>query len=1221
MALHSVDRSSKTADRGSDKAALRNVRVRRGTPAHGGSLTPRRYGDLLLLALLVLVSGACSDAVERDLTEASSALATAVLTEGSGRSVVGTGDVQLSDPDPGDDDASFIAAADRFTSDVSQRLGIEQPKRDDFTARLVKLARQRAAESESARAESSLASLIADGATESDLQTRVREVEALIQEVSTRYATAEMEQSITRQLEQEARFVVLATDLRSATTGPVPEDPLALASEVDLRNALDALKARARYYSEKEALVSSPEYSQILGFFKRQAERIETVLSSAERTAFLAKKDALLEGIDDPKWKALQASRPWREMQAQQRLKREAEALELFRAIQIVTNPIRGPPADALENAIQASIRNYDVDVGGWARATAQLQAVAAELGFIPSAGDSALTDKDWKRRVLTIADDTTLSRVHRILTTLRAAYAARTVPDSLSDRVATLQEWNTALDFALADRKEGVALPTTAIPEVSRARVRHLDSGSDSVSPRSAAMLLAVLQIRFSRPEVMPPRLRQETAVILSESLSSYAQTVAEIVQRYTSASDKLARSTKSVDVDAHDLRSELRSVLGSALTALAAYEERASRFGAELAAEDRRTLEIARLLFPRGPPKEGPRFSESGSGGRRPEPPPVPSGLTLSTDPRLENRIAIAETLAFQLEDKADQVSTGPVEFAAAKGRRTIRETAFNARRVNWASARYEPQKTRLPERLVSWVGRLRNDGKPFNYARDVRNFRSFEAVGGGVHLGDIGTLGEARNLSSFVLIYDSALGQLALKGPDGSTFTLAGIPPEVLKPLLRFAESGRNAAVSIGWGMERTNVDERLNQLREGSPVLLDPFLVDTRVGQDLVLADSIAWDLGEPRLPNGAPIAFSSDFTGALDRFLVGQIAPFRQVLDGVESFSAVGAQIWDEELASHGAPLVLRSLLVAKSMDEVEGTLLTLFILDSLAEAGLTIKKGDTVATAVARLEMWKLASQHMGFYPDPDDEDVIEYVKRMAEKNPRVLLDLKTNISKRVKGLKKEMREALAPQIELLGELGPDIREARTQVASLIVRSALDDGEADTYLVELWASLLMDEHPDWEEADLASSLLRVLNPTTLAVLIDEPTTIHLVDDPAGGTGRIILDGTMKYRYATQNIQLDDNKISLVVSSKDEGSEAVTIEGLTEIANTHFDELVSAYPPLSRVVEYARLSALMRWAVVARSEGQLGAIDLGDLGSTPANDRSRYPTPDAVLRGR
>ena len=131
-------------------------------------------------------------------------------------------------------------------------------------------------------------------------------------------------------------------------------------------------------------------------------------------------------------------------------------------------------------------------------------------------------------------------------------------------------------------------------------------------------------------------------------------------------------------------------------------------------------------------------------------------------------------------------------------------------------------EPSVARLPERLVGWKGRIDEQGKPFDYRTEVKTPKSFRSVGGGIHFGETATPPTGLDLSGHALIgevateYGREVVRLVLR--DGSTgrevVVDASHSPIAMKSLYRFASSGRNAAISIGWAMERT-AEDRLDE----------------------------------------------------------------------------------------------------------------------------------------------------------------------------------------------------------------------------------------------------------------------------------------------------------------------------------------------------------------------------------------------------------------------
>jgi hypothetical protein len=163
-------------------------------------------------------------------------------------------------------------------------------------------------------------------------------------------------------------------------------------------------------------------------------------------------------------------------------------------------------------------------------------------------------------------------------------------------------------------------------------------------------------------------------------------------------------------------------------------------------------------------------------------------------------------------------------------------------------------------------------------------------------------------------------------------------------------------------------------------------------------------------------------------------------------------------------------------------------------------------------------------------------------------------------------------------------------------------------------MVELWAALMLrfSAQDPQEETHKALANYLAMRQTSLAVLLDDPTTVAL------DGGKIRLNGKMRYRYATTRITVKNGRVHFG-KGPGEDSEVETIESLTTLANDHWKEVVEGFAPMTRIAEYARLAAFLRWAVEAKGQGKLGGIDFSALASVPAHDRKRFPTPDAIER--
>src|SRR5262249_13848934 len=154
---------------------------------------------------------------------------------------------------------------------------------------------------------------------------------------------------------------------------------------------------------------------------------------------------------------------------------------------------------------------------------------------------------------------------------------------------------------------------------------------------------------------------------------------------------------------------------------------------------------------------------------------------------------------------------------------------------------AGKWDEHKNRLPASEIGWEGRLKADANngnkkiPYDFEKEVIDFKTFDPVGGGIHFGVKGEY-KGPPLSKYTLRYDLHRQELILTGQmvDRKTpppvYRLTHIRPEVVKPLFQFVSAGRNAAISIGWGTERST---SLFGASAEQPILLDPFLVDTPV----------------------------------------------------------------------------------------------------------------------------------------------------------------------------------------------------------------------------------------------------------------------------------------------------------------------------------------------------------------------------------------------------
>jgi hypothetical protein len=169
----------------------------------------------------------------------------------------------------------------------------------------------------------------------------------------------------------------------------------------------------------------------------------------------------------------------------------------------------------------------------------------------------------------------------------------------------------------------------------------------------------------------------------------------------------------------------------------------------------------------------------------------------------------------------------------------------------------------------------------------------------------------------------------------------------------------------------------------------------------------------------------------------------------------------------------------------------------------------------------------------------------------------------------------------------------------------------MNDGETDPKWIRLFTAALRAQHGT-SSAYPARAIYDALPTTTLAVLMDETPTVRVA------RGRVNLEGTLRYRYASSLLRLENGVLSMSDGTGASRTRVETITELTDAANGAMGALLERYPSLQRVAEYSRIVAFLRWA---RQPGNLLTVDLSDLGPVRVSNRDTTPTADALLRNR
>ena len=228
---------------------------------------------------------------------------------------------------------------------------------------------------------------------------------------------------------------------------------------------------------------------------------------------------------------------------------------------------------------------------------------------------------------------------------------------------------------------------------------------------------------------------------------------------------------------------------------------------------------------------------------------------------------------------------------------------------------------------------------------------------------------------------------------------------------------------------------------------------------------------------------------------------------------------------------------------------------------------------------------------------------------RIAKVDGHNLLLRQPGISAKTRVEIKKYLEEVSRRIEIL-DAGHAQGFTRTDMLRRLANTVIATGNVEMKWATLWGALVKSRQPNFSAEQLARSFLSALPNTTLAVLIDEPTTISLSGD------QLILRGDMRYRYATSEIVVTPGGV-LVGRSLPKGmSQVRELRELTQLANHALPRLAGLYQPLERTLRYAQIVAFLRWS---RGKGKLLAVDFSSLAAYPASDRVRTPTPDSIIR--
>lgn len=460
----------------------------------------------------------------------------------------------------------------------------------------------------------------------------------------------------------------------------------------------------------------------------------------------------------------------------------------------------------------------------------------------------------------------------------------------------------------------------------------------------------------------------------------------------------------------------------------------------------------------------------------------------------------------------------------------------------------------------------------------------------LGGGIHLGETAITMDGSRLKNAALVYEPQLGLVIREGSSDRRWIVVGkneANTTSLKALYRFANSGRNAAFSLGWGTDR---ESRPGAAAGTRRVLPDPYLVDTVVGQDLLLADLLPWRLENPTLPNGRTVTFHAQFKDLVAAYRRDAKTQLQEVVAQTNPYKADDRMLWLERFNAEHANLTLRALWQSDSMEESLRWYVAHLDKKELdlakAEHGDTIRRNFEASIFVA------------------DPEVKAKYLSLSPERKKAILNDY----------VDSTIRDAFVKAAnERWSKLPPNIETARhSALEAAIFTTMRQSTMANRAVVECYVAV--QKSRGISETQITDILIAASDPTTLALLHDDHVEFILRED-----GKVQFDTKLKYLYVTSFVRRSGGHIGMSTSPASQDIDVRPLPELTALVNQHIGELLRIYPPLQRTKRHAEIAALFRWAIAAHKAEQLALIDLGELGAFPANDRSRTPTPDIVNR--
>jgi hypothetical protein len=378
-----------------------------------------------------------------------------------------------------------------------------------------------------------------------------------LREYALAFEAAASDHAIERLAQVEAQLATLGEDLKQITHDPsiVLGEPLALIPippPPTLERAVANLEIRQRVLKEELVLSGDPQTELHLRYMAKEIEHMKRVRDSVERKRFSTKRKDVFKNVPEKQWADFSKTRTARTEAKIQLLRRELEVDTGYREIRLKADAIRGPP-DPVADMILASLREYDLDPGGWIRNEARLRALAGDLSDLPQvpgilkqppAGDADL--------IVSLLSNEKIAYIRSVVGTIYGT----TDPDAPSgylfpDKELHHKEWSDALDREV-QRRAGGSLPFRVADQSDVMDLLKKYTIADQITEgRAEAQFLQIVSYRFKNLDTMPQGLRKDVAKIQKAAVNASMDVALDLFAKYRSVSDRLARSTSAVPKD----------------------------------------------------------------------------------------------------------------------------------------------------------------------------------------------------------------------------------------------------------------------------------------------------------------------------------------------------------------------------------------------------------------------------------------------------------------------------------------------------------------------------------------------------------------------------------------------------------------------------------------------------------------------------------------------